>query len=46
MEELRTVSRPVVETPVPQAQVVNGTPSYNNVDDREVPAFLRKRRRG
>lgn len=46
MEELRTVSRPVIETPVSHAQqVVNGNPSYNNVDDREVPAFLRKRRR-
>ncbi|GAB4276987.1 MAG: cell division protein FtsZ [Candidatus Rifleibacteriota bacterium] len=45
MEELRTVNRPVIETPMPQQQVVNGTPSYSNVDDREVPAFLRKRRR-
>jgi cell division protein FtsZ len=48
IEELRTVNR-TIETPAsqPQAQqVVNGTPGYNNVDDREVPAFLRKRRRG
>jgi cell division protein FtsZ len=47
MEELRTVNR-AIETPAPQAQVVNGTPNYNNsnADDREVPAFLRKRRRG
>lgn len=46
MEELRTVSRPVIDNPVSTQQVVNGAPSYNNVDDREVPAFLRKRRRG
>ncbi|MGM0599345.1 MAG: cell division protein FtsZ [Candidatus Rifleibacteriota bacterium] len=51
MEELRTVNRPApveqtAQQTQPQQQVVNGSPSYNNVDDREVPAFLRKRRRG
>lgn len=45
IEEIRTVNKP----PEPQKQVaVNQTTatSSNTLDDREVPAFLRKRRRG
>ncbi len=47
MEEVRTVNRPpVIEVPtMPQQQVVNGMPSYNSSDEKEIPAFLRKRRR-
>lgn len=47
MEELRTVNRPqIIEVPqMPQQQVVNGMPSYNSSDEKEIPAFLRKRRR-
>jgi cell division protein FtsZ len=46
IEELRTVSR-TQETAMPQPAVANGIPTANNasLDDREVPAFLRKRRR-
>lgn len=47
MEELRTISRPqIVEAPpMTQQQVVNGIPSYNTADEKEIPAFLRKRRK-
>ncbi|HNX76572.1 MAG TPA: cell division protein FtsZ [Candidatus Rifleibacterium sp.] len=45
LDDLRTV-RPLNETHhVPQPQVVNAPPSFNsNVDEREIPTFLRKRR--
>lgn len=48
MEELRTINRPQpieIPQPMPTQQVVNGLPSYNNSDEKEIPAFLRKRRR-
>ncbi|MEW6710914.1 MAG: cell division protein FtsZ, partial [Candidatus Riflebacteria bacterium] len=48
MEELRTINRPQpieIPQPMPTQQVVNGMPSYNNSDEKEIPAFLRKRRR-
>ncbi len=43
LDELRTVNRPQVEIPQPIA--VNAAPSYNASEDREVPAFLRRRAR-
>jgi len=48
MEELRTVNRPQpieILQPMPTQQVVNGMPSYNNSDEKEIPAFLRRKRR-
>lgn len=45
IEELRTVARKQ-ETIIPQAAVANGTNNAASLDDREIPAFLRKRRRG
>lgn len=44
LDELRTVNRQPIEIPQPVA--VNASPSYNaSLDDREVPAFLRRRAR-
>ncbi len=45
LDDLRTV-RPLTESHnIPQPQVVNAPPTYNsNVDEREIPTFLRKRR--
>jgi cell division protein FtsZ len=44
LDELRTVNRPHIEIPQPVA--INASPSYNaSLDDREVPAFLRRRAR-
>ncbi len=43
LDDLRTV-RPVAESHISQQQVVNAPPTYNNVDEREIPTFLRKRR--
>ncbi len=44
LDELRTVNRPQAEIPQPIA--VNAAPSYNaSIEDREVPAFLRRRAR-
>ncbi|MBU1105807.1 MAG: cell division protein FtsZ [Candidatus Riflebacteria bacterium] len=44
LDELRTVNRTPMEIPQPVA--VNAAPSYNSsLDDREVPAFLRRRAR-
>lgn len=43
LDDLRTV-RPVAESHIPQQQVVNAPPTYSNVDEREIPTFLRKRR--
>ena len=44
LDELRTVNRQPIEIPQPVA--INASPSYNaSLDDREVPAFLRRRAR-
>lgn len=43
LDELRTINRPIE---VPQPAIVNAAPMYNaSLDDREVPAFLRRKRR-
>ncbi|RCK80124.1 MAG: Cell division protein FtsZ [Candidatus Ozemobacter sibiricus] len=43
IEEIRTVSRAAVEAPAPVAAVAGGS-TTPMMDDREIPAFLRRRR--